>query len=594
MVFVLEGPKFQKFCFVFVGGKDTVAIKELRISHGGIENKFHGKSLFDLIQNISQLKDLKLNQDKVTFITDGQIPLLEFGGIPISNINFEPDYGKIFRYVFILLCINTLLFLLLFNSAHINSAVQKLAKLPGFSILFQPQKLFLIIALFWGSINVFLIPPFEVADEGTHFLRIFHISSGHFIAETKNHKVGGYVPSSLVQIYRATKYPYLAYDKSGTIQKTLSAFSIPLNPEIQSFEWFTNSAQYAPVPYLPQVIAITIPRLFHAPPLFLFYLGRLGNLAIWILLIYFAIRITPVLKWLFVVVAFIPMNIFQASSLSADGLTNSMALLVTAFIFRLAFDPDYHIDRKKIVLLIFFAVIFNFCKNAYFSLILLYFLIPKNKLARVGNYYSITAIVLSFIGIAVIAGSIYVKQVFQHVDLAVGMFPKGLGFPENVNPYAQFSGILANPIQYGETIINTFAIFGKTMMVSFVGMLGWGEIMLPDQFVYFTFFMLFFVAITDHNENIIFKTYQKTILAATGISTILILLTLLYLSWTTVGSDLINGTAGRYFIPVAPIIFAIFINRKLNLQPNIRFMAILIFITSAFFEMNIHLLKAYY
>ena len=162
-----------------------------------------------------------------------------------------------------------------------------------------------------------------------------------------------------------------------------TAIQIPLKPLDTAFVRLTNSAHYNPVPYLPQVFAITIPRLFQVRPMFLLYAGRLGNLFIWILFIYLAIGFTPVAKWLFTMIALLPMSVFQASSLSPDAMTTSLAFLLITSIFRLAFDDSRKIKSFDLLLIALISVLLALSKNVYFFLTLLVFLIPPRKFSSI-------------------------------------------------------------------------------------------------------------------------------------------------------------------------------------------------------------------
>ena len=99
--------------------------------------------------------------------------------------------------------------------------------------------------------------------------------------------------------------------------------SQPLNPSARKFVRFPNTALYSPLVYLPQSIGMAVGRLLgvSAPTLCLF--GRICNLLAWVTLVFLAIRvtlvflairITPVYKWLFFVLALMPMSLFIATS----------------------------------------------------------------------------------------------------------------------------------------------------------------------------------------------------------------------------------------------------------------------------------------
>jgi len=91
-------------------------------------------------------------------------------------------------------------------------------------------------------------------------------------------------------------------------------------------------ASYGPVGYLPQAVGIGLGRLLGASPLTCFYLARLGNLLAAVALLFFAIRLAPFGKQLFMLVGLLPMTMFELASLSCDALTISGAMFFTALL----------------------------------------------------------------------------------------------------------------------------------------------------------------------------------------------------------------------------------------------------------------------
>ena len=87
---------------------------------------------------------------------------------------------------------------------------------------------------------------------------------------------------------------------------------------------------YGWVGYLPQAAGIGLGRLVGASPLVCFYLARLANLFAAVALLFFAIRLAPFGKQLFVLIALLPMTMFELASVSCDALTISGAIFFTA------------------------------------------------------------------------------------------------------------------------------------------------------------------------------------------------------------------------------------------------------------------------
>jgi uncharacterized membrane protein len=209
----------------------------------------------------------------------------------------------------------------------------------------SPEIIFLLFGLFFGTILVFVTPPFQAPDEGAHFKRAYQISSGQIVAKKRNGSVGGVIPLSITKL--ENYFMRLADKKTKiTYQEIIDKMSIDLDPTETFFGHFPNTSLYSPVPYLPQSIGIAIGRLLNFHTLNLLYLGRLLNLICWTLLTYLAIKITPILKWIFVLLSLMPMTIFLAASLSADPILISASFLLIACTLKYA-QPNYKISFWK-------------------------------------------------------------------------------------------------------------------------------------------------------------------------------------------------------------------------------------------------------
>lgn len=457
-----------------------------------------------------------------------------------------------------------------------------------------PQKLFLFVAIIWGTVTVFITPPFQVPDEAMHFFRCYNLSCGKFSNETRNNLVGAPLPVSVSKIgYLFSDIPFHP-EKKVNLKKFSDSFLLPLNPRDTVYTLLTNSAQYFPIPYMPQVFAMTIPRLFHIHPVYLIYAGRLGNLFIWTLLIYCAICLTPVGKWLFVIISLLPMTVFQVASLSPDALTINLAFLLISLIFRLAFDEHGSVKKNDMLIVAVLAVLVALSKNAYAPLCLLVFLIPRGKFSSGTTFLLFRTGILVVSGLAIVAGSIYVKYVYRDLDMEIGLYGALPAYPQHVNPYRQVEFIKSGIFGYFHTITKTLWIQRKDILTSFIGRLGWLDVGLPVGYNILACAMLGLAAVSYGKPEILFTIQNRMIVMGAFGCTVFLLCTLLYLGWTPVGQADIQGLQGRYFIPVAPLILILFRVRLFRIPDKLFSLVAGLFILVTFFVMNYALIHRYY
>ncbi|HXW69434.1 MAG TPA: DUF2142 domain-containing protein, partial [Dissulfurispiraceae bacterium] len=213
-----------------------------------------------------------------------------------------------------------------------------------------------------------------------HFRRAYHISEGHLVAEKISFMgreiAGGIIPDRelIIEIFALNSYPYSVENErlmlpslinqgddnfqSGRkfkIDNILTLFRQtvpPTSDEPLSFVYFPFTARYSPHLYFPQATGIELGKLIGLPMIALLYMGRLFNLLLWVFLIYLAIRVTPVSKWLFLLFALTPTSLFLSSSSSADAVTNGLSILFIACLLQLAFGDN----RNRFLVAAIFAL----------------------------------------------------------------------------------------------------------------------------------------------------------------------------------------------------------------------------------------------
>jgi uncharacterized membrane protein len=132
----------------------------------------------------------------------------------------------------------------------------------------------------------------------------------------------------------------------------------------------------------------------------------------------------------------------------------------------------------------------------------------------------------------------------------------------------QIRFILSHPVKFAFILFNDFNVNIQAYIAQFIGVLGWLDTPLPSILYISYSFLLVFIALVDSRPNIIITLRDKLKIVAIVLSSILLIYLLTYLSWTPVGQELVEGIQGRYFIPVAPLLFLVLYNRRILL--NIR------------------------
>jgi uncharacterized membrane protein len=417
----------------------------------------------------------------------------------------------------------------------------------------SPNRVFIIIGLIFGLIFVFITPPFQVPDEYAHFYRAYQVSDGGLISEKNDNRIGGMLPESLQTIMP----PYIKLQRNSENKQQFknisAALDLPLNPKNQTFYGFANTALYSPIPYLTQSIGINIGKFLNLSPLILLYLGRISNLIIWIVIISFAIKITQICKWLFVILALTPMSLFLASSLSPDCLTNALSFLTISIFLYYSLGKKEVIKQGDLYIIFISTLLCTLSKNAYLTILVLYLLIPIKKIGSSKKYFSLFLLLILLNVIALAGWFILVNNLYKPLI-------------QGVLPNKQLEFIFYNLIKYLYIVIESYWIHGRGFINSCIGILGWLDTPMPIFYYDLAIAMLFFFAFFDSNNQVNLRISQRLVLLVCVIGTLFIIATMMYMSWTPVGQEVIEGIQGRYFIPISPLIFLVFYNRKFHFK----------------------------
>lgn len=414
-----------------------------------------------------------------------------------------------------------------------------------FSEKIRPETSFAVIAFVFGTLFLLANPPFQAPDEVPHFYRAYQISQGQFIGEKNLDKSGGELPQAVINI--ASLYFTLHCDliKSKiALQKLDLSYHIITNKKPSEFADFRNTVIYAPFLYFPQAIGITVGKVITPHVIWFVYLARFFNLACSVLLIYFAIKIIPILKWEVFLLGLMPMTLYELSSLSADGLTISLSIFTTALFLY------YSLVRKSIKYVDLFAilvvsVLLCLAKQAYFPLVLLYFIIPHQKIGSWLKYLFIFSIILVLILLSIGCWSMMIKDIFM------------LGTPvQGINPYKQVAFIFSHPFAFAIIVIKTY--FNKAFFFtgSFVGLLSWLDLRLPSFLIVSYLSLLLLNPLFSETDEVGLLARQRTLFIFLFASNVFVISLMLYLTWNQVGATLIDGIQGRYFIPIALLLFS--------------------------------------
>jgi len=215
-----------------------------------------------------------------------------------------------------------------------------------------PEIYLIAILCIFGISACFLMPVGGGYDEETHLIRVWEMSGLTFIP---NDKLGNEMPFPAVYWEMSYRRPFIIRAVEPDFWEKYSKLSIDAHDYIYG-DVETRSV-YAPPLLLPQALVMRyLGRSLQLPALTVFYACRLVGLLSYLLLVWYSVRIIPFGKWVLAILASSPVAILQASTVSADAISNGIAFLFIAGSLSLAHKKEIHWKEWLSFALLFFVL----------------------------------------------------------------------------------------------------------------------------------------------------------------------------------------------------------------------------------------------
>lgn len=415
----------------------------------------------------------------------------------------------------------------------------------------KPEIFFVIVLLFFGILLVFITPIGAGADEDTHIGRIWEMSKGVLIPN-QYLSTGPY-------------YPFVFYTISYRQDVNLSPvtwekFKSQLMTKI---DWdnminHTTRARYFPTLYLPQALIMGIMgRVLDFPVGIIYYTERLSYLFLYALIVYLAIRMIPIGKWILGILSITPMALIQASSISPDSVNNGIAYIFLAWALYLnTSEKCTSFSRRDWVITAGLTLFVCTLKLNAIPLLLILFLIPRIK-------FGSTKWLVGFV----------IASLFSFVIISLGWNYLTSSFliysstSETYNVLDQLKGIVSEPLRFLRAIINAVQTQSPGYIHDWIGISGYDYWDLPTP-VYWITPILILLAILSESAGDILRLRKRIIAIGTFLVVFLGTLVLFYLLYNPPGTILIPGVQGRYFLFISPVLMIALIPRKAILRLN--------------------------
>ncbi|CAM8630928.1 MULTISPECIES: DUF2142 domain-containing protein [Sphingobium] len=389
-----------------------------------------------------------------------------------------------------------------------------------------------------------ITPPFQAPDENQHYMKALALARGHVLTEQRGEAIGVALPRAALDIH-AVDFPTdvpPAPRRFDRAQIVASAAADAGRPGA-AFADFPNVASYAPSLYAPGAVGLTLGRALDLPWIGAFYVGRLVNALTGLALLIAALRLLPFGRNALLATALLPTFAYQTGSLSPDAVINGLGFLGLALALRTGFMGGAH--RRSAALLVT-GPLLALCKGVYLPIMAAGLRWPQDRRdLRAGLILGAMALgAIVFIGWMHYSGG---SQALYHIQ------SRKTGETMMTAPLRdQLAILLHDPVGYGRILVSSVIERAPVYALQIVGRFGWNAILLP--LVAYPLGLLMLGAGIANGNGARFGIGQRLWWLAVAAGVALLIETAMYLTGTPLGADYIQGTQGRYFLPLLPLV----------------------------------------
>jgi uncharacterized membrane protein len=406
------------------------------------------------------------------------------------------------------------------------------------------ERIVLFAVVLFTLAFVLVTPPFQAPDEPQHFMKAVQLSQGSVFAEVQGRSIGKSLPRTMTALYgqdfvMVSPGIWRLYH----LRDFPASWRADAGRSGQEFANFPNMANYAPTLYLPQAIGIRLATVLGLPAIAAFYVARLANACVALMILVAALRVMPFARLVILAVAALPTTVFQAASLSPDATINAVAFLTLALTLNVGTRLT---SGAPVRLLPVASVLLGLAKGVYLPVILAG-LSPSGP-TRQNRPWLV-------IGCAAIGAAVFVAwmKASGGTQATYGILARKSGlFVQTVPFMEQLSFILRDPLGFAGILLSSIAERMPVYALQMVGRFGWNAILLP-LLAYPLALAMLIAALwgSDHGHIAIARRLWWLALA---IGSEFLIEIALYLTGTPPGADYIQGVQGRYLIPLLPLV----------------------------------------
>lgn len=443
--------------------------------------------------------------------------------------------------------------------------------------LFQKRLeiLFMVLSLLFGGFIIILNGTNQMSwDEYVHYDNAYRASFGQKIQYTE----------AALQMKGQVSPSFNTVEERKLVAEYLQERNDYSKADLKYQQRFV---QYNVRAYLPQSIMLAIARILQFPFSWAYMFGKFGNLLFYTLIMALAIRLSKIGKIYIAMIGLLPTPLFLASSYAYDSVITSFVFLGFVLWLNEILEKERKIKWYTALGIILCFVIGTWSKTIYMVMMLLLCFLPKEKFdskLKSGLFRVGVVVIVSLLVITVYKSPIEATGAtasLQNSNEFYGDIRAG-----GANMLKQLDYVMKNPLVYTLVLLRSLKNSAYDYILGTSTWLLYGYVgRFAEIFTAFTCLLILGVSLvqTKEDREYVLMAKWKLLLGIMAFGVASLVWTGLYVTFTSVGANYINGVQGRYYIPfILPLMFVLKNNKcKLNLSTEMFYkivFSILIFI----------------
>lgn len=413
-----------------------------------------------------------------------------------------------------------------------------------------------------------LFPPITAPDEQLHYLSAYRISN-YFLLNFEQ-------MSSPAILLRECDYelfirlqPNVTGEYLSSIYGNIDMFAEKSQNVMQIGADYVSNV---PLGYIMSALGIAVARILGLGAVPTIYMGRIMNLIAFLAMLVFSVRRIPSGKLTLIFISGLPMCLQLMASYSYDVLVLGFSFVFIAQTMYMVAKQDM-ITTRDIIFLTIFSIILAPSKLVYVPLIFMILIIPDEKFPY--SKKKTTAIKFGILSVSVAV--LLVLQLSTFLETATRT---DSGWSEE-QPYS-LTWILSNPLETVAIFVNTLKENGKYYYETMLGsLLGWLNVPVAEHLYEAHAVLIVLSSMKNEKESVAIRFADKLWIVICVVGSAMLVLLSMFIAWTPMGSSVIYGVQGRYFMPLVLPMCLVMRNRFMTVKEEInKFMVIIYFVIS--------------